>query len=167
MELYIKILNNRPVDHPITKENMESAFPEVDLNNLPVNWAKFVRVERPKVGPYEVTECVYEWDGDVIKDTWYIYPMSPEEKAAKQERVKQSWVEDGGFSNWVFDEETCTHKPPVPMPQDGNPYIWVQQANMWVPMALQATPIHNRPPYPTDGKVYNYDEANNRWVERT
>jgi hypothetical protein len=168
MDFYIKILNNKPVDHPITRENMITAFPELDLDNLPIGWAKFVRVDRPRLGPYEVAECLYEWDGDVIKDTWYIYPMSPEEKTAKQERVKKTWIEDGGFNDWVFDEESCTHKPPVPYPNDGAAYIWVQQAGAWVKVKLETPPADIQPvPYPLDGKEYVWNETNKNWVLKT
>jgi hypothetical protein len=168
MELYIKLLNGKPTEHPITKENMETAFPDIDLNNLPENWAKFVRVPQPKLGVYETAECFYEWDGDVVKDVWYVHPMGEEEKKQKQERVKKSWVEDGGFSNWIFDEERCVHIPPKPMPQDGKLYIWVQQATNWVEVEppKSSVPTHNRPPYPTDGKIYDFDESTNSWVAR-
>lgn len=166
MNLYIKISNGKPVDHPYLEDNMKTAYPEIDLNNLPSDWAKFIRVPQPKVGPYEVTECFYEWDDDVVKDVWYIYPMSDEEKLAKQNRVKKTWAEDGCPANWIFDEETCTHIPPVPMPQDGKPYIWVQQALQWVEMPLPVVPAHDRPPYPTDGKLYDYDESKKQWIAR-
>jgi hypothetical protein len=128
MKLYIKLLNSHPVEHPIAAENMVTAYPDVDLNNLPETWAEFVRVPQPKLGVYETAECFYEWDGDVVKDTWYVHPMGSEEKLQKQQRVKNNYILDGGFSNWVFDEERCCHIPPVPMPQDGKTYIWVQQA---------------------------------------
>lgn len=36
------------------------------------------------------------------------------------------------YSNWVFDEETCTWKPPVDKPQDGNAYYWDQENTRWV-----------------------------------
>jgi hypothetical protein len=166
MQLYIKLQNNKPVDHPFTRENMLSAYPEVDLDNLPESWAEFVRVQPPKVGPYEVVEGFYEWVGDVIKDVWYIYPMSPEEKAAKQDRVKRNYIADGGFSNWLFDEERCCHVPPVPMPTDGKPYMWVQLGLVWVEMPLTPAPEHNRPPYPMDGHTYLYNEANNTWIKQ-
>lgn len=168
MKLYIKLLNEKPVDHPITAENMETAHPHIDLNNLPEGWANFVRVEQPKLDVYETAECVYEWDGDVVKDVWYIHEMSDVEKSQKQERVKKSWAEDkGSFDNWVFDEETCTHKPPVPYPDDGEAYKWIQEAEMWVPLKLEPTPSDVTPvPYPLDGKEYDFDLSNNCWVEK-
>lgn len=178
MNLYIKLLNGRPVDHPITEDNMRSAHPHVTLYNLPDDWAEFVRVPSPRLGPYETAECHYEWDGLVVKDTWYVYQMGSVEKAQKQQRVKTNYSLDGGFPNWVFDEEKCCHVPPVPYPQDGKTYIWIQQANKWVDITVNAAipatidpTLTNDPPlpppYPTDGKQYQYVEASNSWVLKT
>jgi hypothetical protein len=166
MKLYIKLLNRHPVEHPHTEENMETAFPHVDLNNLPEDWAEFVRVPQPRIGPYEVAEVAYEWVGDVVKDVWYTHTMSAEEKLQKQQRVKNNYALDGGFANWIFDEERCCHVAPVPYPQDGKPYIWVQEAEAWVEIKLPTAPMNSRPAYPTDGNVYNYDESTNTWIPR-
>jgi hypothetical protein len=176
-DLYIKLLNGKPVDHPVTRENIISIYPGFNFDNLPDSWAKFIRVSQPACGPYEVAECFYEWVGDVVKDVWYIYPMSNEEKAAKQDRVKRNYLADGGYTNWVFDDERCVHVPPVPMPQDGKAYTWVQQASAWVEVTLHAFKptvvnpgLSNTPPlpppYPTDGKQYRYDEGSNSWILR-
>lgn len=167
-QLYIKLMNGRPVDHPITRENMLTAFPHVDLDNLPSSdFAVFVRIPQPRLGVYETATCSYEWDGEVIKDHWVVHPMTPEEKSAKQQAIKNSWKLDACPANWVFDEEKCCHEPPVPYPQDGKAYIWVQEALKWVEVALEAEIPHNRPPYPEDGRVYMYDELNNSWRLRT
>ena len=166
MQLYIKLLDNKPIDHPITRENMLTAYPTVDLDNLPDSWAEFVRVPPPNIGPYEVKEVFYEWVGDVIKDVWYVYPMSPEEKTATQNRRKQAWIDSGGPANWIFDEEKCCYNPPVPMPQDGKLYMWVQMASQWVEIPAPVVTAHNRPTYPTDGKLYDYNENTNSWVLR-
>jgi len=103
MRLFIRLLNRKPLDHPILEDNMATAYPNIDLNNLPEDWAEFVRVPCPRLGPYEVAECYYEWDGDVVKDTWYMHQMGPEEKIQKQERVKKNYFSDGGYSNWIFN----------------------------------------------------------------
>lgn len=167
MKLYIKLLNGRPVDHPHMEENMKTAFSHVDLNNLPEDWAEFVRVPCPKLGPYDAAEVEYEWDGDVVKDVWYTHVMSPEEKIQKQRRVKNNYILDGGLSNWVFDEERCCHAPPVPMPQDGKAYTWVQAAEIWVEIKMPDTPLGSRPPYPVtdpeDTRSFLWNEITNSW----
>jgi hypothetical protein len=165
MELYIKLLNGKPTDHPICKENMETAYPRVDLENLPADWAKFERVAPPNLSVYEVSECFYEWDGDVVKDVWYIHQMSEVEKQQKQERVKKAWKEDGGWENWIFDEETCSHIPPVPRPDSDKPYKWIQEETRWVEMKIDPV-ILDLPPYPNDGKIYLFDESAKQWVEK-
>ena len=35
------------------------------------------------------------------------------------------------FESWVLNEETCTWDPPVPMPDDGNPYGWNEETQSW------------------------------------
>ena len=91
MKFYIKIENGQPIQHPHIEENMISAYPEVDLNNLPSNWAKFERVACPSVGFYEMPVCTYEWVGNVVKDVWTTRPMTTEERAAK-DAEEGPWV---------------------------------------------------------------------------
>lgn len=84
MELFIRIKNGQPFEHPILGENFKQAFPDVDVDNLPDWVVRFQRVERPEIGIDEVYEGVtYEWDGDIIKDVHHVRPMTDEEKAAK------------------------------------------------------------------------------------
>lgn len=75
MELYIQVDENRnPVNHPILGDNLRDAL-GVDTNNLPPQYARFVRIPRPNADPgkYIVSaELAYAWDGDVIKDVWTI-----------------------------------------------------------------------------------------------
>jgi len=162
MSFYIKLLNGKPIDHPIAEDNMKTAYPNVDLDNLPESWARFIRVEPPSLGPYDAAECVYEREGDVIKDVWYIHEMSAEEKHQKQERVKKAWKEDNGPANWIFNEETCTHIPPVPLPDDGKEYEWVQEANKWVEIENKKVDL-GLPEYPQDGKLYNFNASTKSW----
>jgi hypothetical protein len=73
MELYIQIKDGVPFEHPILGENFRQAFPDIDTNSLPSNFAKFIRVPVPTLNEGEVYEgCTYEWDGDVVKDVHHI-----------------------------------------------------------------------------------------------
>lgn len=80
MDLYIRIVDGQPVDHPILGENLRHAL-GVDTNNLPPEFARFVRVENT-VSPraYEVVYVQYEWDGDIVKDVFYTRPMNDQER---------------------------------------------------------------------------------------
>jgi hypothetical protein len=85
MELYIRIVNSQPFEHPILGDNFRQAFPNVDVNNLPLEFAKFERIEQPILSVFEVSEGVtYEWVDGIVKDVWHKRDMTAEEKGAKQ-----------------------------------------------------------------------------------
>lgn len=82
MRLFIQIKDGQPHEHPIMDWNMRDAFPDVDLDNLPENFANFIRVNEPDVpfGEYEVPYLShYDWDGSNVKDMWSVRQMTQEE----------------------------------------------------------------------------------------
>jgi hypothetical protein len=84
LELYIQIRNGQPHEHPIFADNFREAFPNVDTENLPDTFAKFIRVDQPAIGTYEVYEGVtYQWFDDVVKDVHSVRPMTTKERTAK------------------------------------------------------------------------------------
>ncbi len=84
LELYIQIRDGQPYEHPIFADNFRAAFPSVDTENLPETFAKFIRVERPTVGAYEVYEGVsYQWVDGVVKDVHSVRQMTDEERSAR------------------------------------------------------------------------------------
>ena len=84
LELYIQIRDGQPHEHPIFADNFRAAFPDVDTENLPNTFAKFVRVDQPAIGDYEVYEGVtYQWVDGVVKDVHSVRPMTDEERAAE------------------------------------------------------------------------------------
>lgn len=132
MELFIQIRNGQPFEHPIFGDNFRQAFPNIDTNNLPESFARFVRVERPAVGVYEVYEGVtYEWQNGLVTDVHHVRAMTAEEITAKQAAVKTSWAENG-YVSWVFDEAICSFKAPTPYPTDGKIYRWDEPTTSWV-----------------------------------
>lgn len=133
MDLYIRIDHeNKPVDHPIMKDNFIQAFPEIDVLNLPGNFAKFERVDRPVIGIYQVYEgIVYEWVGSVVKDVHQVRDMTEQEILSLQNQVKSGW-EANGFASWTFNEATCAFEPPIAYPSDGNSYIWDEDSLQWI-----------------------------------
>lgn len=131
MELYIRIKDGQAIDHPILGDNFREAFPHIDTNNLPTEFARFERVAAPNpvYGFYE--GVTYEREGDVFKDVHHVRPMTTEEKTAKQDQTKTMWAEHG-FKSWLFDESTCSFIAPTPYPQDGKTYKWDEAATSWV-----------------------------------
>lgn len=133
--MFIKLKGGKPVDHPIVIENFQQAYPHIDINNLPPEFARFERIEPPRPGVYEVYEGVtYERFGDVFKDVHHIRPMTDEEKTAKQDDIKAQWNTHmaAKYPSWTFDETTCTFMPPVMPPDNVNPYRWDEQTLSWI-----------------------------------
>jgi hypothetical protein len=116
MELYIRIKDGEPFEHPIFGDNFREAFPDVDVNNLPSDFAKFERIQAPILGPYEKNQSVrYEIGEDgICRDVWSCEKMTEEEVIAKQEAVKKFWAENEKTpKTWIFNEESCSFVPPA------------------------------------------------------
>jgi hypothetical protein len=90
MQLYIRIVNGQPFEHPILEDNFVFAFPDVDISNLPSEFARFERVECPQLATtFQVDEAHYEWFGDVVKDVWTVREMTAEEIVIKQAEIDE------------------------------------------------------------------------------
>lgn len=136
MELFIRIVDGQPFEHPILGVNFRQAFPEVDVNNLPTGFARFERIPMPSLvyATLNNPEPTYQWVDGIVKDVWDITPMTAEEIAAKQNAVKTAWAENG-YASWIFDEATCSFNPPIPHPTDNKPYRWDEPTTSWVEVA--------------------------------
>lgn len=134
MEMYIRIKNGKPFEHPILGDNFRQAFPDVDINNLPPEFATFAYIPPPELAVYEVCdECTYEWDGGIVTSVYHVRAMTEEEKTNMQDAVKLAHAENtNGYASWVFNEETCSFEAPVAYPQDGNGYRWDEETTSWV-----------------------------------
>lgn len=112
MRLFIRVVNGIAFEHPIFEDNFIEAFPDVDIDNLPQEFARFIRVDRPIIKPYQVYEGVsYEKQGDVFTDVHHVREMTPEEKTNKQNEARRIWLEIGGDPRAIFNEETCWFDP--------------------------------------------------------
>jgi len=144
MELYIRIKDGQPFEHPIIGDNFRQAFPDVDVNNLPAEFARFERIERPVLGVYEVMESeapTYELIDGVYKDVWRTRAMTLEEKTAKQQAVItafNSCEQASNWSAWNLDEATCVMVPPISRPEpdqaklnEGIRTFWCGAENNW------------------------------------
>jgi hypothetical protein len=161
MKLFIQIKDGKPFEHPILEENFVSAFPDIDINNLPPHFAIFERVQQPMLGPYQLFASVgptYELVGDTWKDVWHVREMTIDEKTALQQKVKDDWEkmpDVQNFSAWAFDEVACAYLPPAPRPNDGKLYFWQGTTNSWVEVPI----------YPNDSKQYRLDVVSGTWVQ--
>jgi hypothetical protein len=91
LEMYIQIRGGQPHEHPIFGDNFRAAFPDVDTANLPDTFAKFVRVDIPAIGTYEVYEgSTYQWVDGVVKDVHTVRPMTDAERTARTLQIEEA-----------------------------------------------------------------------------
>ena len=158
MELYIRIKDGLPFEHPILGDNFRQAFPDIDTNNLPPEFARFVRVAAPALGPFEVyVDCVYELVDGVYTDVHNVRQMTDEEKAAVHQRVIDAWAlipNAFNFTAWVLDEAALRMVPPTPRPvEEGKIFRWSGADNNW-----------KEAPAKPEGQ-YTFDFAQWAWIQ--
>jgi hypothetical protein len=167
MELYIRIKDGKPFEHPILGDNFRQAFPNIDTENLPPEFARFVRVDRPKLNVFEVyVDCTYELVNGVYTDVHNMRPMTAEEKADKIAQARASLP-----ANWTLNEETLQVSPP-PRPTTGGPWRFDGITNDWVIATEPPFPswvisedgLRYVPPIPRPEGQYRWDEATLSWV---
>lgn len=134
MRLFIRIVDGQPFEHPILEENFVLAFPDIDIDNLPPEFAEFIRIAPPsEIGVYQkYTGVTYEWENGKVKDVHHVQDMSQAEIEEKQNLAKSMWAQTG-FASWLFNETTCSFEPPIPYPerQEGYVYRWNEAEIKW------------------------------------
>lgn len=132
MNLYIETENGQIKNHPAFEDNLIQAFGAV-----PAHWEPFTRVERPAPGIYQVLESdmpVYAKVGGVWADVWTVRDLTVEEKAAKQQAVRDAFSardQAENWSAWTLDEATCVMVPPIPRPEPDQAKIDQRIMTFW------------------------------------
>ena len=143
MELFIRVVDGQPFEHPLFGDNFREAFPDVDVDNLPLEFARFERVAQPHTaGIYEVEECTYQWVGNVVKDVWVTRSMTDAEKSEKVVLLTNSANETIAFFKSTVQEKIDR------APNEESKQAWVDfatQVNAWV-LVDPAIPNIPRPP---------------------
>lgn len=78
----IRIVNGAPFEHPILASNFVHAFPDIDIKNLPPEYAYFNRLERPILSDdqvFEQEDPVYRLVDGVWTDVWLIRDKTQQE----------------------------------------------------------------------------------------
>lgn len=47
------------------------------------------------------------------------------------DEAKDAFIPPKPYDSWLLNEDTCLWNPPVPFPNDGNPYIWDEDTLSW------------------------------------
>ena len=170
MKLFIKVKDGEPFEHPIFEENFVQAFPDIDTENLPPEFARFIRVPQPRLDRFEIYEGVtYEWNGWAFTDVHHVRPMSSAEREEVIARIKAARPNE----SWTWDEEGIKWWSPQ-RPTTGGPWRFDLVAKDWV--------IATEPPFPSwtvsedgthyvapipkpqDGNRYRWDEPTLSWI---
>ena len=172
MELYIRIKDGQPFKHPIFRDNFCQAFPDVDVNNLPPEFARFERIERPVLGMYEVMvseDPTYEVVDGVYKDVWQKRDMTAEEKEVTRQTAIQAaqsaWAtrdQAENWSAWVFNEETIKYEPPITRPEKNQAKLDAGIFTVWCGADAN---WKDTPARPVDENEYTFDFFAWQWIQ--
>ena len=47
--------------------------------------------------------------------------------------TRNAFIPPKPFESWNLNEDSCLWEAPVPMPEDGQPYAWDEDAQAWTP----------------------------------
>jgi hypothetical protein len=114
MNYVIQIKDGATFAHPIAVENLVAAFPGIDLENLPAEFAPFERIDPISMQrkPYEVFVESYVMEDGVVKDSWSVQEVSAEDKAALRAAAYEADHPEG----WIFNEEWIRWEPDLTAP---------------------------------------------------
>lgn len=88
MELYIKVINGNPINHPILASNLIDAL-GIDYDNIPKEYEKFKRKEcNIEIGLLEKPISRYEKIDGVWTDVWESVPLAENELQFKKNQIK-------------------------------------------------------------------------------
>jgi hypothetical protein len=103
-------------------------FAEIDSNN---------RVLRVIVVANDLEFIGSQWCHDNFGGTWIqtSYNKNMRKNYAGigyyYDKYRDAFIPPQPFISWIFDEETCNWKPPIPYPNDGKYYIWNESIQNW------------------------------------
>lgn len=130
MNLVIKIENGEPVNHPILEENLRTLIPDLDIDNLPEGYARFVRKPYPELDNLKMVE----------RTNYVIDPVLSTQinKVWTDEYIIRDLTEEEMLE--LVDNETKLRNEkmakdsnaPYPAPEDGNLYVWSSRLNQWI-----------------------------------
>lgn len=130
MNLLIRLENGEPVDHPISEENLRHFIPDLDYENPPEGYAKFIRKPYPILSPYERLESIeYVIDSDFWPSNIPVYTDKFNIRELTEEELIELADEMTKAKNEKMQKDS---NAPYPAPNDGNLYVWSSQLNKWI-----------------------------------
>ena len=53
------------------------------------------------------------------------------------DQERDAFIPPQTFPSWTLDEETCLWVPPIAYPDDGKPYRWDEENQVWAELPMQ------------------------------
>ena len=157
MELYIRIVNAQPFEHPIFGDNFRQAFPDIDVNNLPAEFARFERVECPNLATtFQVDEVTYQWVGNIVRDVWTVREMNVEEREQKIQNLIANAYSTVEYMKGISQEKIST-APNAAVTQAWTEYF--NKLHEWVLVDPLNPNIPQPPIISPDGRVVSLDAS--------
>lgn len=154
MELFIEMREGLPYGHPILEENFREVYPDVDTQNLPSNFAKFVRTAPPSsVGMFEVEESTYQVVGDVVTDVWTIRPLEGEQYAMRVDMLRRSLEDDVENQKTIAQEKIAEATDPA-IKAAWEDYLAIMTAIVITDPVVQQYQMPMQPRVTENGLVY-------------
>ena len=154
MELFIQIRDGKPYAHPISGDNFREAFPYIDVDNLPTEFARFERVEKPTPEVFEVVEedVTYDFVDGVVKDVWVVRPMTELEKQLKTELL----ISDVNRTIMFLKERATSNSVTAPTELEKSAWLeYVDVLEAWVLTDVLKPKIPVPPRFAADGTLLN------------
>jgi len=104
--LFIKIKDGQPFEHPMTLESLLYIIPSFDPNNLPEGFAVFEDtpfVNEPE--PFEINYYEYVFNGSVVVRNWKKREMTAEERAVYLQNLSEQAYADRDVNLVIAFEE--------------------------------------------------------------
>lgn len=131
MNLVIQITDGKTVNHPIAEENLRVLIPDLDINNPPPGYARFVRKPCPELSMYQRLDPVeYVLDLDLSEElktpVWT-------DKYNIRDLTEEELIEIAADSVRTQNEKMQMDLgAPSSAPDDGNLYIWSEPLSKWI-----------------------------------
>jgi len=131
MNFLIQIDNGVPINNPVSEENLRIFIPNLDINNPPAGWARFVRTPMPEIPDGEVLDKItYKlsytlsdyYGTPTYTDEYHFVPIS-DEKIIEQTKE---------FVRNYNETMKRVMGAPYSAPDDGNFYVWSRHSNSWI-----------------------------------
>lgn len=128
--LFIQVVDGKPVNHPATEENLRMFIDNFDPENPPATFEKFVRRQPEEAPKWKVVDRLpYAKVNGVWTDVFGIRDMMPQEKQEYVAALRRGFQ----FADtWSWDDDKGEWVPPVPYPTDGKFYLWANRQMRWI-----------------------------------